>query len=160
MSVAEDEPPIGLSEDDAYSIPLRYLLLVFPLVALICAISIISLFLGYMVIAGGEAGDDLSRATGADAVTGTALLFSGLAMPIGLALIGYRRDKTGRIALYSGGLVFEAILMWAAFSTDIVDLRVTLMLGMLVLLLALVAFQTRGVRHWLAIWSLSIRTDL
>ena len=157
--MVEEEPPIGLSEDDAFSIPPRYLLLVFPLVALISAISIISLFLGYMVVAGGEVGDELSRATGADDLTAAALLFSGFAMPIGLALIGYGSDKAGRVVLYTGGLVFETLLMWAAFRTDIVDLRVSLMLGMLVLLLALVAFQSRGVRHWLAIWSLSIRMD-
>ncbi len=143
----DDEPPIGLSEDEAYDTPKWVIASV--AVASIMAVGMTAMVvsLGIAVAIDGTTASRIWAFWGSTKLLGGLLVASGAALVLGLVML-FRRNDIGLALLLIGVLIFQLVMFRAVLTEPDAGTRGFFFLVMLLPFLMLLLFQLEGVRTW------------
>ena len=145
----DDRPPLGLSEDEAFSAP-TWVGLMIVLASLFLFLMALALIANGIIIAFDllELGADWAF-WGDTYLLGALLVVSGLLMLLGLVGLD-RGNLNGLGGLFAGVVLFELVMLRAVLVTTSDTSRLVYFLVMLLAFLLLLPFQMRDVRMSIA----------
>jgi hypothetical protein len=145
--VTEGPPPLGLSEDEAFSPSLETKLLVFSGIGLAIIVGLVVVLQGVFLFTQ-ENAKVAWEFWGNTDILGGLFVIIAISMFMG-ALLAISHNDNCLVLIFLGVLILEVTMLLAVIKVSDVDMRLLLFLLMLLPFAMFLMFQQDGVRKWI-----------